>query len=770
MVALPRSPYKSNDDLIAEATRYFEALPGAKPGKDGWINCSCPNADAHTHGDKKPSFGFNTVSGVGKCFACGNFSLWKVCDLIGIDRASDVTTFSKEARLKPALTVLPRPILDATWQANAERLVQRAHDYLLSARPDAVRVRQYLLDRRVDESLIRRWNLGYNPSWRDGLAPGITIPCYANGTLQYLKVRCRVGDLATALSIAPDQIDGRESPKYIQLKNGNSEAIFNADAIRPGLPTLILEGEFDVIVAQGCAGKSCAVITAGSASNAGNLARQCGDKLTAASNVLIGLDNDQTGRKNAAIIAAQLPGKACLVSLPGGAKDFTEYVTAGNDGAAWTSDQIERAVPSLQGFSDGIRSAALNCKLEGALTLAEICRTNGLTRFEVKQVVDLAALYGLAQSTVEKYLKQGKGIFSHESDSIVRVDNTNTIESESCGKPPGRPIKVYELLPDDTIRRELHNALPLALLRKHFPMREGYQGLPPENIYAADDQELSDADRTGLIDVLQKACSEQLTIADARKRWAVYQADRRVLFKELDKSTSTPIRWVNDSRFAVLFYRAVNEATDQARSRPEIARLTGCRASHTKTLIERAGLESVRQGEDGKLTFPIRPDRVVSDACRAATDKGRINRLIARHPDGTTAETTFDRSTAQAWACEQPAATEFVVEIDAKNRQVITGDVIPRKAPERRAPIDNEPARPREPEVRPVVLPKPKQDAVPVADDYYRDYLARVYAQREKVNFDDLPIDALTRREVIDLLLDRVQVDDQGTKNFLSLL
>lgn len=47
-----------------------------------WITCSCPNP-AHT--DKRPSFGYNTVSGNGNCFACGGMNVKTQCEYLGID-------------------------------------------------------------------------------------------------------------------------------------------------------------------------------------------------------------------------------------------------------------------------------------------------------------------------------------------------------------------------------------------------------------------------------------------------------------------------------------------------------------------------------------------------------------------------------------------------------------------------------------------------------------------------------------------------------------
>ncbi len=46
---------------------------GYKPNKD-WLNGQCIHPEQHHNKDASPSFGVNLRSGVGHCFACGNFS------------------------------------------------------------------------------------------------------------------------------------------------------------------------------------------------------------------------------------------------------------------------------------------------------------------------------------------------------------------------------------------------------------------------------------------------------------------------------------------------------------------------------------------------------------------------------------------------------------------------------------------------------------------------------------------------------------------------
>ncbi|GAB4482633.1 MAG: hypothetical protein Kow00124_31630 [Anaerolineae bacterium] len=70
-------------DAIADALRQQRHRE-----RGGWINCSCANSAGHKHGDRHPSFGFNTTSGYGYCYVCGSMLAKDLCDLLGIDPAA----------------------------------------------------------------------------------------------------------------------------------------------------------------------------------------------------------------------------------------------------------------------------------------------------------------------------------------------------------------------------------------------------------------------------------------------------------------------------------------------------------------------------------------------------------------------------------------------------------------------------------------------------------------------------------------------------------
>jgi hypothetical protein len=77
-----RAPIPLNADTIQ---RVADALitSGCKPRGD-WLNGACPFPQRHKHGDRHPSFGYNTKTGYGYCHVCGTLLLKELCPALGI--------------------------------------------------------------------------------------------------------------------------------------------------------------------------------------------------------------------------------------------------------------------------------------------------------------------------------------------------------------------------------------------------------------------------------------------------------------------------------------------------------------------------------------------------------------------------------------------------------------------------------------------------------------------------------------------------------------
>lgn len=75
-------PQMLNPNLIAAVTDIF-AHHGYRRRGD-WLNGPCVYPQHHRHGDRHPSFGFNTRTGYGFCYVCGSILLKDLCAVFDI--------------------------------------------------------------------------------------------------------------------------------------------------------------------------------------------------------------------------------------------------------------------------------------------------------------------------------------------------------------------------------------------------------------------------------------------------------------------------------------------------------------------------------------------------------------------------------------------------------------------------------------------------------------------------------------------------------------
>ena len=87
-------PYVPSADLIARVTQALMQRGGRLRGE--WVNGTCPFPERHKHGDRQPSFGFNTRSGYGFCHVCGSLLLSDLCPVL------DVSEFRQSRKEVPA--------------------------------------------------------------------------------------------------------------------------------------------------------------------------------------------------------------------------------------------------------------------------------------------------------------------------------------------------------------------------------------------------------------------------------------------------------------------------------------------------------------------------------------------------------------------------------------------------------------------------------------------------------------------------------------------
>jgi hypothetical protein len=89
-------PHEQIADLTAAFAHTLTLLGYTQRGD--WLNGPCPYAGHHKHGDRHPSFGFNTRTGYGYCHVCGSMLLKDLCKILSVPMP---TTYPKKKRSDP---------------------------------------------------------------------------------------------------------------------------------------------------------------------------------------------------------------------------------------------------------------------------------------------------------------------------------------------------------------------------------------------------------------------------------------------------------------------------------------------------------------------------------------------------------------------------------------------------------------------------------------------------------------------------------------------
>lgn len=216
------------------------------------------------------------------------------------------------------------------WQQSARAVITDAYNRLWDR--DGKPALRYLIEGRgLEPPTINHMHLGYVPgphtAWRQlhglNVPCGILIPWQAGGVLWGLKVRRAAGE-----------------PRYQQVAGGSLKGgLYLADGIRPGLPLLVTEGEFDAMVVWQVARDLVCPISIGSAGNA-RIDRRWWMQIAAAPLVLVRMDADNAGDQAAAHIH-EIVGAARSVHVPQG-KDINDfYLVAGRQAVRdWIRDLL----------------------------------------------------------------------------------------------------------------------------------------------------------------------------------------------------------------------------------------------------------------------------------------------------------------------------------------------------------------------------------------------------------------------------------------------
>lgn len=218
---------------------------------------------------------------------------------------------------------------DKVWQ-EAARKVMTAAMYTLWSK-EGKRAWHYLKQRGLNETTIVHAGLGYVPGhyseWKTmhglNVPCGITIPWTTRGAIWGIKVRRAAGE-----------------QRYHQISGGNiKDALYLGDAIKPGLPLVITEGEFDALIAQQAGAGAISAVAIGSAANKHIHPRWYSRFITAPS-IFIRMDDDRAGQ-GAASQLSKLSRAAQTIQVPQG-KDVNDfYLMAGHEAASkWVSGLV----------------------------------------------------------------------------------------------------------------------------------------------------------------------------------------------------------------------------------------------------------------------------------------------------------------------------------------------------------------------------------------------------------------------------------------------
>lgn len=192
------------------------------------------------------------------------------------------------------------------WQAVMRAECRRAHAYLFSDALDAKRALGRLRQRGLRKHFLRQAGIGYNSAWRRtrlrdletgqwvSVAPGIVIPCEVDSALWAVHMRT-LAEFASLLDKQTGTEDGESLPKYLYVRGSKASALFSGDALYEGCDVLIVEGEFDALLAQQELSEQVIVVTGGSAANP--LPRRWLDRLKSARRIYSCLDGDEAGRR-----------------------------------------------------------------------------------------------------------------------------------------------------------------------------------------------------------------------------------------------------------------------------------------------------------------------------------------------------------------------------------------------------------------------------------------------------------------------------------------
>lgn len=275
--------------------------------------------------------------------------------------AEKPTRTPKPPKAKPALLRPP----GVPWQDKARAFVEESRRALWKDTAAAASARAYLAGRGLTEETIRAAGLGVNAqsrrplrtSW--GLLPrerkrekecsqggriwlprGIVIPWEIGPALWKVNIRRPSGDLRSGGGPKYAQVAGVR-PSTSDAPAWSTNALYGADALTPGAPAVLVEGELDALAVRQAAGDLAVSVATGSTYGA-RKPRWIG-RLSGCRPVLLAFDAEEPGEKAARYWRGVLPDEALPLRWRPYWQDAAAMLEAGADVCAWIESGLRRA-------------------------------------------------------------------------------------------------------------------------------------------------------------------------------------------------------------------------------------------------------------------------------------------------------------------------------------------------------------------------------------------------------------------------------------------
>lgn len=545
---------------------------------------------------------------------------------------------------------------DGAWQRKAAQRLASAQHTLASERGRSGR--EYLIGRGISEESARAAGLGYERdfTYRNG----------AGALAQSRAVLIGWRDSGGALvAVRARLLDAQSGDKYRSVVGSAlGGACYIAGEFRPERPTLIVEGEFDAILAAQSIGGAANVITFGSAS--ATLPAQWVELLAKCPAVLVATDNDSAGEMAAQRLRAVLPS-AARAALPSG-KDVTDFWRAGGDIAAWYRAALAQHFPAFP-LTLFTVAALLNI---GARNAAKVYALWAMAinagAIDARAALALGELQSVAQrlgvvmpvATFRRGLREGKGMvftapLNDESDSDSNYGQSILSESDSC--PPSARYRLMPPAQSNAPDSLLSERLARALLERFYPPS---LGVLPALSERYGNVALLDAlsAKFGLeIDESDRALYDELAAQQDDQKAAIagkYLSRARAQFEQWRRSGrgagALGGAWYEGVNIEGSLLRAQHDSGARSLSRFQMSLITGVAAQNLAPALRRAGLVQCRPAPEMVALNVERPERVKVAACQAAKGRGLVLGIVALSDNGQDEERPLNAPDFGRWA------------------------------------------------------------------------------------------------------------------------